>query len=1770
MSTASTSFTWTVTTTLSVTTTTLPSGGVGVFYSQQLNASGGVTPYSWALTSGTLPAGLSLSLDGLISGNPTTAATTSGLVFTVTDAGGNTAVSGSLSITVNASGLLVSTTSLPPAIVGQAYSFTLAAANASGSTTWTETAGTLPTGLALSGSTGIISGTPTVATTSTGLIFSVTDAVPSTASSIPLSLQVQAALTITSPSPLPSATVGVAYSYALTAAGAVGSVTWAATGSWPTGITLSPAGTLSGTATTASATAPTVTVTDSSGNTATATLLLSAVAANPQGIPSLSIVSQGQTSDTGGYMPQPIAMSNTAGNALICVVAVGSDNTDGVVPRSAVSDDAHNWWNLRGSNVNDTDGANVRLDVWVAEGAQACTTLNISASSIYGGIAAQVYEVANFPTQGIVDVQQTSVATVGTSTVLNPPTTKYDYLLSALALFQSNGDQTVSSPGFGDQQPAMASTGVAAGNTSDVRVYSVFTSNAVAPGTNSSTWSWTNSANLLQVFLAFNATPAAPTQPNPFMPGTVVEAAFGWQPGNTGNQRQPSWTDLTPRAIDASGSATLATTRGRDYELTQPEAGSFSVLLNNMDGALNPGDATSQYAPNLVPEVPLRASLWWNGRRYGVGYAYADGWPLTFPQRQWGYVQVTGKDALGIASQGQMPSAYLGEVLQDNAYGYWSFMEYYESPHGALFSNGSRTNTKPFVGWSPASLPADYVLDTGLSMNMLGDASSGIGISDAQSSDDPNAQSAGGGAFYNDYSLPQFWNTTVGSGSTFEFWTTGADPGDTSDANGNASVVTLFSLLQRPWNYLNSASGNLANGQVVTLLCSPATSNSVSWQLLVAQRQTQAAYQTTNVFNYQSTQNITVPGGVTSMGFECWGAGGAGDSTVHGTQQGFSGGGGAYAMGTIAVSPGQTYKLTIPAGGTCSIGGDGHSPGGPTTISGPVSGSGTPPVIISAEQGYAHNDGGTGGRAANCVFPAGGVAYNGGGSATINGSQTSGPGGGSSGGTGSNGHAGYPPSGNVGGAGGTVSGGGSGGRGGSNRAGARDGKNGQYPGGGGGGTANPPTGGKTTGGQGGGGRVRLTYVSPVAAGNEVIIGSGTSTPEDAYHVVITCVRQFQNTYQFTVYINGAVTIQAQVFQPPQDFTYETIAVGPVAYWGAPSPVNNYAVGQVAVYDWVLPTQRIQNHYNIGLNARAYPNGDPTWLRVAGLAAWAQMGIPLGISTFSETDPVEGNADNVAGSALADSLYNLAIGNGGMYYAPATANGEIWYEDRITQYNLLPTATFGDNPIGLQNGNPDFNSNLAGWTPTGVTGVSTPDTTVPGGNSALFTVPAAKAYWTLAGTTSTISMFGQGFANSVSTAYSSGVLVWASGTAIGVQAHMGMAFNGSLSGSYGSAVTLTATPQIVWTNNQTAPATFTANANLFFQTLTAPGAGGQVFVQPLSTVSGATNFQVLNTAASSWLTPPTGSTTASPATVYTTVTQAYARYVSPLRQGADLRITGWIKDVTGTGAKYQISCDFLDANHSYISSLSNPSAFFPTASWDFGQLVIPGSSIPSNAAYARFGPTAIGSPVPPGTQFMAGQFFIASDDDEIPYDPGTSFGFDDTYVYNLVNSARTISNGSAYYTDGSGQATQQQYSSMGVSATLVDETSETQYLPRGPLQQPLETTVDQDAFDRANWSLLKYKQPFMRVSDLTVDLMTHPEHIDQCLTIEQGDIVTVIRRPVGFPNPIELIVQVQSVAVSVGPDTFTMTFKVTPYYPEGEALQADTTGYNTLGNMKIAW
>lgn len=141
-----------------ITACPLPSGEVGVVYSEVLTAVGGSLPYVWTIFSGALPAGLSLATNGTISGTPSLAGSSS-FVIRLTDNNG-TITSKSCSMTVLAAVAISTTCPLPDGEETTAYSQQLAASGGSSPFVWSITAGALPAGLTMT-SGGLISGTPT-------------------------------------------------------------------------------------------------------------------------------------------------------------------------------------------------------------------------------------------------------------------------------------------------------------------------------------------------------------------------------------------------------------------------------------------------------------------------------------------------------------------------------------------------------------------------------------------------------------------------------------------------------------------------------------------------------------------------------------------------------------------------------------------------------------------------------------------------------------------------------------------------------------------------------------------------------------------------------------------------------------------------------------------------------------------------------------------------------------------------------------------------------------------------------------------------------------------------------------------------------------------------------------------------------------------------------------------------------------------------------------------------------------------------------------------------------------------------------------------------------------------------------------------------------------------------------------------------------------------------------------------------------------------------
>ena len=286
----STTLTVTVTAVPAITTTTLPAGTEGTAYSQAIAKTGGAGVPTFSISAGALPAGLTLSSAGTISGTPTGTTGTSSFSVKVTDSSSVTPLTSTqaLSILINLPAPpAITTTVLPAGVEGTAYSQTVVVTGGLGALTFSISVGSLPAGLTIS-SAGHIAGTPTGPNGTVSFTVMVSDhsnPVQSTTQALSILINLPVAPTIT-PASLPGGNVGTSYSQILTVSNGLGPFTWTVSvGSLPAGLGLASNGTtatISGIPTTVqSNVAFTIHVSDSSNPLQNGTLAYTVSIAGP-------------------------------------------------------------------------------------------------------------------------------------------------------------------------------------------------------------------------------------------------------------------------------------------------------------------------------------------------------------------------------------------------------------------------------------------------------------------------------------------------------------------------------------------------------------------------------------------------------------------------------------------------------------------------------------------------------------------------------------------------------------------------------------------------------------------------------------------------------------------------------------------------------------------------------------------------------------------------------------------------------------------------------------------------------------------------------------------------------------------------------------------------------------------------------------------------------------------------------------------------------------------------------------------------------------------------------------------------------------------------------------------------------------------------------------------------------------------------------------------------------------------------------------------------
>lgn len=230
----------------------LRSGRAGTPYTQDFLATGGLPPFTYALTAGSLPEGLTFTPgERRISGTP---AEYGDFAFsiTATDHGGHTATSDyTLSIEPIVMGLTPAAGALAGGRVGVAYDQQVQASGGTGAVTYAVGSGSLPAGLSLDAASGRISGMPAAEGTFGFTIRAEDEGAGVGTAAYEITVLPRGVLTFAPPAgALADATVGYGYSATLSAGaeGSSGTITYGLDGLLPDGLSLDAAtGRISGT-----------------------------------------------------------------------------------------------------------------------------------------------------------------------------------------------------------------------------------------------------------------------------------------------------------------------------------------------------------------------------------------------------------------------------------------------------------------------------------------------------------------------------------------------------------------------------------------------------------------------------------------------------------------------------------------------------------------------------------------------------------------------------------------------------------------------------------------------------------------------------------------------------------------------------------------------------------------------------------------------------------------------------------------------------------------------------------------------------------------------------------------------------------------------------------------------------------------------------------------------------------------------------------------------------------------------------------------------------------------------------------------------------------------------------------------------------------------------------------------------------------------------------------------------------------------------------------
>jgi hypothetical protein len=474
------------------------------------------------------------------------------------------------------------------------------------------------------------------------------------------------------------------------------------------------------------------------------------------------------------------AITTSAGNTLVVLAGwdLSTTVTSAAMPAVKVTDSAGNYWFHAGTSSSGATGS--RSAAWICVNSRPITWVSVSLTTFASSLAYTVLEVVNMPAYYSLDVSAANAVISGASLTVSPGSTaRADIAFSVL----SAGTSGLAAPATPAGWTALTPVTSGAGSPNPVQIFPFWASALGSGSSANTTYTVAQAVALSGVTLAISATPSSPVMPNPNFPVLKVEAAFGFSPGDPsqapptdgGTGAGPGWTDITSRALSKAGEAFISSGMGRQYELSQMEAGELAIAINNQDGAFTPGNTASSFYPSVVLGTQIRVSGFWAGHWYYIGSGWVERWPQEWPDLpQWGMSKMIATDAVSVLSSASMVSALNSDELLDAPYVFIPGSEQYTTligglnpvltpadAQGLLAANISRTNQRAAVYVDGTAAGCD----TGQATGMLGTSDTGFGTTSISTA--PTQPSSGPGVIYTDPALPDPAST---NGVSVEFW----------------------------------------------------------------------------------------------------------------------------------------------------------------------------------------------------------------------------------------------------------------------------------------------------------------------------------------------------------------------------------------------------------------------------------------------------------------------------------------------------------------------------------------------------------------------------------------------------------------------------------------------------------------------------------------------------------------------------------------------------------------------------------------------------------------------------------------------------------------------------------------------------------------------------------------------------------------------------------------------------------------------------------------